>query len=321
MNPPDFWRHGGNPLWPALLSGFEPLTAWLTARRVRRAGFRASVPVICCGNATVGGAGKTTLALHILAHYAARGVAVAAITRGYGGSVRGVHQAVAGRDVPALTGDEALLLARLAPTYVSVNRAAAAREAIAAGAKLLVMDDGLQNPTLEKAFSFLVIDGQSGFGNGHLLPAGPLREPVAAAATRCGAAVLIGEDRTRAISRLPPHLTLLRASLVPDPALADLSGQKLFAFAGIGRPEKFFTMLRDAGQTLAGTRGFADHHQFTAAELDQLQRDAAKAGAQLVTTPKDQVRLPPDFPACAIGVSLDFHDPSRLAGLLDSLAP
>lgn len=320
-HPPGFWRHGSrNPLG-LLLSPLGAVTAMLTARRMALPGMRTRVPVICCGNAGVGGAGKTTLALHIIAHYMARGVAVAALTRGYGGSVRTVHKADPDHDVPALTGDEALLLARAAPTYVAPHRAAAARAAIAEGARVLVMDDGLQNPTIEKAFSFLVIDGAAGFGNGRLLPAGPLRETVARAAARCGAAVLIGDDETGAAAQLPASLPVLRARLQPDPALDALRGQRLFAFAGIGRPEKFFTMLAEAGAELAGTRGFPDHHPYTAADLAALQSAAGARGAQLVTTPKDMVRLPAGFAARAIGVRLVFADPAQISAILDGLLP
>ncbi|HUZ62738.1 MAG TPA: tetraacyldisaccharide 4'-kinase, partial [Acetobacteraceae bacterium] len=242
-NPPAFWSDDG-PL-PRALSPVSFLVAAITAHRMARPGWRAPVPVICCGNVTSGGAGKTTLALDLLARLAARGVAAHALLRGYGGRERGPLRVDPAAHTAARVGDEALLLAAIAPTWVSADRAAGAAAAVAAGAGAIVMDDGLQNPGLAKDVSFLVIDGASGFGNGRVLPAGPLREPVAAGAARCRAAVLIGPDRTGALSALPPCLPVLRADLASEAAV--FAGQPVFAFAGIARPPKFFDGLEAAG--------------------------------------------------------------------------
>ena len=173
-------------------------------------------------------------------------------------------------------GDEALLLAAVAPSWIGADRAASARAAVSAGARCLVLDDGLQNPGLHKDLSLLVVDGATGFGNGRVLPAGPLREPVAAGAARCDAAVLIGADldRRRAQGCRPP---VLRANLRPGPEVADLAGGRVLAFAGIARPEKFYRMLREAGVTVAATLSFPDHHPFTEADL---RRVAAGGAAQ-----------------------------------------
>src|SRR5690606_16410309 len=173
-------------------------------------------PVLCCGNATAGGAGKTTVALDLGQRLADRGIAAHFLLRGYGGRVKGPLVVGPGHDSRDV-GDEALLLAAAGPTVVSADRAAGARLAIEKGAQAIVMDDGLQNPTLEKDLSLLVIDGTYGFGNGRVIPSGPLREPVANAAARCRAAVLIGEDETGALAALPPSLPVLRARLVPGP--------------------------------------------------------------------------------------------------------
>jgi len=289
MKPPDFWQHGG--VAQALLSPLGHITAVVTARRMARPGWVAPVPVICCGNATVGGSGKTPLALDILARLLARGVVAHALTRGHGGSASGVLRVDPGAHDAALVGDEALLLAAVAPCWTGADRAASARAAIAAGAQALVMDDGLQNATLHKTASVLVIDGGAGFGNGRLLPAGPLREPVAAAAGRCRAAVIIGEDRTGAASRLPPDLPVLRARMAPGPAMRALAGQKVAAFAGIGRPDKFFDTLRAAGLVLTSQVEFPDHHPYTARELAGLRRRSVSQGARLVTTTKDFARI------------------------------
>ena len=313
MNAPDFWQHGG--VASVLLAPFGRLYAAVTARRMAGPGWRAPVPVICCGNAVAGGSGKTTLALDLGARLLARGVPLAFLTRGYGGRVRGASPVTVGstaRDV----GDEALLLARLAPCFVGADRAATARLAVAAGARALVLDDGLQNPTLQKTLSLLVIDGAAGFGNRRMIPAGPLREPVAAAAGRCQAAVLIGPDRTGALAALPPGLPVLRCDLRSEDAPV---GARVFAFAGIGRPEKFFAGLERAGALVVGQRAFADHHVFTDAELRALTADAARLDALLATTPKDAVRLPPWVPARSVGVALVWEAPAEIEALLAGL--
>ena len=191
-----------------------------------------------------------------------------------------------------VTGDEALLLAEVAPTWTGANRAASARAAIAAGAEVLLMDDGLQNPSLEKTMALLVVDGSTGFGNGRVMPAGPLREPVLAAANRCRAAVLIGQDTSRALAKLPRHLPVLRAGLTQGDEVAGLRGRRVMAFAGIGVPAKFFDGLEQAGVPLVAREGFADHHAYTRDELARLTAKAQSLGAILVTTPKDAVRLP-----------------------------
>jgi len=314
---PDFWQRPGG-IAPVLLSPLAALYAAATARRVARIGWRAPVPVLCCGNPTVGGSGKTPLALDLGARLAARGQAVAFLSRGYGGWVRGPVRVDPARHDAAAVGDEALLLATLAPTYVAPDRAAAARVAVADGAQVLVMDDGLQNATLIQDFAFLVIDGTVGFGNGRVIPAGPLREPVAAAAERCRAAVMIGGDATGAAILLPPDLPVLAADLEPGPEIAALAGQPVVAFAGIGRPEKFFAMLRAAGAMVAACHAFPDHHPYAARDLRPLLAEAERLGARPVTTPKDAVRLPAALrDAVSVqGVRLAWRDPSGIAAVL-----
>ncbi len=316
MMPPRFWAHDG--VLPRLLSPLSALVEQSTARRVARPRWRAPVPVLCCGNAGVGGAGKTTLALDQVRRLQARGVAVHCLTRGYGGRTRGVVRVDPAIHDAALVGDEPLLLAATAPTWVSADRAAGARAAVAGGAGMLVMDDGLQNPGLMQDLALLVVDGASGFGNGRVLPAGPLREPAAAAAARCRAAVLVGPDLAGARAVLPSDFPVLTARLAPDQAL---QGRRVLAFAGIARPSKFFQMLQDAGAEVVATAGFPDHHRFTAAELDRLLRRAAALGAEPATTPKDAVRLLPGLRArvLVVGVTLAWDDPSGIEALLDTL--
>jgi tetraacyldisaccharide 4'-kinase len=313
LHPPGFWRHDG--VLPRLLSPLAAVSSAITARRVARPGWGAPVPVICCGNVTVGGAGKTTLALDLGQRLSACGRTVHFLLRGYGGKKRGPRR-VSESDTAADVGDEALLLAAVAPTWIGADRAASARAAVAGGAQVLVLDDGLQNPTLRKDLSLLVVDGATGFGNGRVLPAGPLREPIAAGAARCQAAVLIGDDTARAADAL--SLPVLRARLVPGPEISVLAGRRVLAFTGIAIPDKFFTMLAAAGVILAGTRPFPDHHPFTEAELRGLIQEAANLDAVPVTTPKDAVRLPTESRASVqvVGVTLAWDDPATLDALL-----
>ncbi len=313
---PSFWSHDG--LLARLLAPLSAIGSAVTARRVARPEWQAPVPVICCGNVTVGGAGKTTLVIDLARRLSALPVHI--LSRGYGGSSRGVHR-VAPDDPVSLVGDEALLLAQAAPTWTGADRAASARAAIQAGAKALLMDDGLQNPTLAKTASILVIDGRTGFGNGRVLPAGPLREPVSTAAARCQAAVLIGPDLTDALTRLPPDLPVLRADPVQDDAIQLLNGRKVIAFAGIALPGKFFEPIQQAGADLVAARPFPDHHPYSERELATLLEQARTLGAMLVTTPKDAVRLPQAIrqQVTVIGVGLSWHEPDRIDLLLASL--
>lgn len=312
---PRFWTTDG--VLARTLAPLSPITRYLTARRVARQGWVAPVPVICCGNVTVGGAGKTTLAIDLMRRLTRLGHRPHALLRGYGGSSRGVLGVRPEHDA-TMVGDEALLLAAEGPTWIGADRGASGRAAVEAGASVLVMDDGLQNPTLRKTMSLLVIDGATGFGNGRLLPAGPLREDIATGAARCRAAVLIGADEAGALARLPPDLTVMRARLAQDSSIATLRGRRVVAFAGIARPSKFFDPLAAAGAILVQAEPFPDHHRFSASELERLRRQAVTEDAVLVTTPKDAVRLPPAMrgTVTVIGVSLEWDAPQALEALL-----
>ena len=323
LRAPQFWHSGRGGLAPLLLSPVSAIYARATARRMSRPGWVAPVPVICCGNVTAGGAGKTTVALDLLSRLAARGVNAHALLRGYGGSARGPLRVEPDRHDSRVVGDEALLLAEHAPTWVGADRAATARLAVAAGAEAIVMDDGLQNPTLAKTLSLLVIDGTFGFGNGRVIPAGPLREPVAAAAARAQAAVLIGEDETGARALLPAHLPLLRARLVPGPGTAALAHRPVLAFAGIANPGKFFDTLAEAGAIIVGRQTFADHYPYDDADIEAILAEAEALAALPVTTRKDFVRIPPrlrDRVAVA-RVGLAWEDEEALEALLAPLFP
>jgi len=322
MRAPEFWSGGGGGLAPMLLSPFSALYAAATARRMTHAGWQAPVPVVCCGNATAGGAGKTTVALDLGRRLGNRGIGAHFLLRGYGGRMKGPVRVDPAQHDSTAVGDEALLLAAERPTWVAADRAAGAQAMIAAGAQAIVMDDGLQNPTLEKDLSLLVIDGSYGFGNGRVIPAGPLREPVSAAAARCNAAVMIGEDETGALAQLPPGLPVLHARLKPGPEAELLAGQPVFAFCGIANPRKFFATLQEAGAFLAGRQAYADHYPFDEGDLRDLLAEADSLRATPVTTRKDFVRIPPAFRnrVTVVTVQLEWVEPAAIEVLLDPIA-
>jgi tetraacyldisaccharide 4'-kinase len=316
LRAPEFWARPG-------LAGqlLEPLgrahAAAAAARRALTRAWHATVPVLCVGNLVAGGAGKTPVALDLAHRLAARGARPHLLSRGYGGSAAGPLAVDPARHDAKQVGDEALLLARAAPTWIGADRVAGARAAIAAGARVIVMDDGFQNPGLAKDLALLVIDGSYGFGNGRVIPAGPLREPIAAALARADAVVVMGADEASVAGRLGGK-RVLAARLVPVAALAG----PVVAFAGIGRPEKFFRTLVDSGATLVAQKSFPDHHPYRAADLVQLGAAAERAGARLVTTAKDAVRLPPDWrPRVAVlEVAVAWRDEAALDTLLDRIA-
>ncbi|MEM9627560.1 MAG: tetraacyldisaccharide 4'-kinase [Pseudomonadota bacterium] len=319
MHAPEFWADDG--AVAHLLDPIGRLYGALGAFRRRLATpTRVSVPVICIGNLTVGGAGKTPAAIAIARHLQGQGERPHFLTRGYGGRERGPLQVDPDSHGADEVGDEPLLLARTATTWVSADRVAGAKAAIAAGTSHIVMDDGLQNPYLEKDLRLLVIDGATGFGNRRVLPAGPLREPLDQAFARIDAAIVIGEDRAGVDGLLPVMLPRLAADVVPDADLDQFRGRSVLAFAGIGRPEKFYATLRALGAEIAETRSFSDHHRYQPREIEHLLTRARQFDAVCVTTEKDHVRIPPNLGKLVekLPVRLRFHQPKSLDQLLST---
>jgi tetraacyldisaccharide 4'-kinase len=297
MREPRFWQHpraGRVSVFPSLLA--PAAWAWGAAGRIRRhyaKAERAAVPVVCIGNLSAGGTGKTPLAITLAERFIKSGEAVHFLTRGYGGRERGPLRVDLTRDTASDVGDEPLLLAAVAPTWVSADRPEGAAAAARAGATLIIMDDGFQNPSLEKDISLLVVDAHYGLGNGRLIPAGPLRERVADALARTGAVVIVGRGHAadglaaRARNRaLPVFRAILRARPAPE-----FDGLAVLAFAGIGRPEKFHATLRELHADIVATENFPDHHMFGESDAHRLLVRARDLGATLVTTEKDRVRL------------------------------
>jgi tetraacyldisaccharide 4'-kinase len=297
MRTPEFWGEAAGP-WPRLLAPLGCLYA--LAGRAERAWTRAQnapVPVICVGNLTAGGSGKTPVAIAVAKLLAAGGRTPHFLTRGYGGRVAGPLRVDAERHTAAEVGDEALLLARAAPTWVAHDRVRGAQAAADAGADCLVLDDGFQDPRLLKDIALVVADGATGFGNGRVIPAGPLREDVIGGLARADALILVAPDRRGVAvlaARVAPALPVFDARLEPTAEARQFSHRKVFAFCGIGIPDKFRTTLKDIGVETVGFRAFPDHHVYSARDLAALHADALEAGdAQLVTTAKDAVRLAP----------------------------
>ncbi|MEE2690813.1 MAG: tetraacyldisaccharide 4'-kinase [Pseudomonadota bacterium] len=319
---PWFWRERTLAARAASLSLAPAALIYDAGQRVRAAmtrPVRAPVPVFCVGNATLGGVGKTPFAIMLAERLKALGYQPHFLMRGYGGSLSGPVRVDGDGHGANEVGDEALLLAAAAPTWVSRDRPAGAKAAAAAGAEAIVMDDGFQNPSLEKTFSFLLIDAADPFGNARLFPAGPLREPPLRAAARAGALVTVtaGENGSSVIEGVPSDLPKLRAWLeataIPSPGRAA-------AFCGIGRPQRFFDLLTKLGFDVAARWPFPDHHRFSEAEIARLKREAAKASATLVTTEKDFARLPVALRdgVTVLPVSMRIDDPARLDSMLSS---
>ncbi|MEO1329080.1 MAG: tetraacyldisaccharide 4'-kinase [Pseudomonadota bacterium] len=325
MRAPKFWSNppsrpglAARLLWPASLVYAAAGAARLRGGRPHR----PRAPVICVGNLVAGGAGKTPTVLALCARLAAHGLDAHVLTRGYGGKVRGPHRVDPERDTAEEVGDEALLLAQRRPTWVGADREASAIAAVLDGAEILVMDDGFQNPSIVKDLSFLVVDAGVGHGNGRVIPAGPLREPLRAGFARASAAVLIGDPADDADPIwFPAGLPVLKARLSPLESGIRLSGERVVAFAGIGRPRKFFDTLRSMGAEIVSATAFPDHHRYSTAILQRLEMKAHAEDAMLVTTEKDAVRFPAWFRgrAIPIPVMLGFEDPLAVDALLDRL--
>jgi len=322
MREPAFWWREGS-LASALLAPVAAVYAAIATWRLARPGRRPGIPVVCIGNLTVGGAGKTPTALTVARMLAKAGERPVFLSRGYGGALAGPLVVDPARHRARDVGDEPLLLARTAPTIVARDRVKGS--GIAAGASVIVMDDGFHNPSLVKDFSALVVDARRGIGNGRVIPAGPLRAPVDAQLSRAHALVMVGRSAPDcAIAEMARErdIPVLRASLRADAAfIATLAGRRVLAFAGIGDPQKFFATLTEAGVAIAATRSFADHHRFTGREAAALCEEAERDGLALVTTEKDLARLsgeeqPLSARARALPVTLVFEDTAGFESLL-----
>lgn len=318
MMPPLHWQSRGLLAW-----------AWLPASLLYHAMVRLrtslartqhlAVPVLCVGNNTVGGAGKTPTALLLCTWLSQAGYHPHVISRGYKGRYVGTVKVDPDVHIAEEVGDEPLLLARHVPCWVSGRRLHAARAAIRDGADVIVMDDGLQNPTLHKDFCVAVFDAQAGIGNGFMLPAGPCREPLGRTMKKADMALLIGGEGPPSLQRKLASCgkPVFHGALLPDEA-AQLQGVHVHPFAGIGNPDKFFATVRAMGGVITLESRFPDHHYYTGADLERLKREAGQHSAKLVTTEKDAVKLPREFlqDTIVVKVALKIDQEEQMKKLL-----
>lgn len=334
---PGWWYDEQARLVPALLSPLSFVYGAIASARLKRLpGYRSTLPVICVGNFTVGGSGKTPFVAYLCETLAARGRKPAILTRGYGGRERGPVW-VGPHHLATDVGDEAILLARVAPTLVARDRArgAASIEADARGFDVIVMDDGFQNRSLAKTLSVVLVGAARGLGNGAPLPSGPLRAPLAVQARFADAVVVVdaaaadrnARDRfTAELSRIVGK-PLFQATVEPVPAGLGLGGEPVIAYCGIAGPERFFATVEALGAVLVERCAFRDHQAMTAREAADLLAVARERGAKLVTTEKDMARLSGESGelgtlrtasvAVPIRVTLDTNEEKRLWSLID----
>ena len=269
--------------------------------------------VICVGNLGAGGSGKTPVAVSLAKMLQQNGKNPFFITRGYGGQQKDVL--VTSAHTAAQVGDEPLLLFRQAPVVVNPDRFRGALKAVRQGADVIIMDDGFQNPSLHKDISLLVIDGSYGFGNGFCIPAGPLREFLSSGLKRADAAVIIGEDKHNLSSLLKP-LPVFKGKVVPE--CGQISNRRIIAFAGIGRPQKFYQSLKECGFELLQCFDFPDHHFYNNQELEKIISAAQKQNADIYTTAKDFVKIPSPLRSyCKVlEISIEWENPQALYDFL-----
>jgi tetraacyldisaccharide 4'-kinase len=318
MKSPGFWQQPKAPLSLLLAPlgwAYAQVTAWRLAHGTP---WKAPVPVICVGNLTAGGAGKTPIVRDLALRLTIRGHRPGILSRGYGGTAQGPLKVDPARHDAALVGDEPLLLARDAPCWVARNRAEGARAMAADGIDVILMDDGFQNPSLYKDLCFIVVDGTMGFGNGRPIPAGPLREQIGAGIARADALVVTGEDCCGLSDNFSIQIKMLQTSVT---IRNSLPASPLVAFAGIGRPEKFRASLVSAGAYVVEFQAFSDHHAYSEGELVALSAKARRLGAELVTTEKDWVRLNTGWRSeiKAIEINVVWRDEPAIDALLDGV--
>ena len=319
MRTPNHWQN--NNVLSRLLMPFGWIYFQLSLWRHKIArSVDIGVPVICVGNIVAGGAGKTPTVMY-LGKLLSKRLKVAFLTRGYGGALSGPIKVDPDKHTFQDVGDEALLLSKIAPTWVSQNRLDGGLAAKLDGAQIILMDDGFQNPTIGKTFSILVFDGPYGLGNNQLIPSGPLRETLGRGMSRADAVVIIGEDLQDLQSKIPENIPLFSVTTSPIISKKLKVAKSVIGFAGIGRPRKFLETLKTLNVEIQDFVPFPDHHKFRNSEIEDLIRRASETGAQLVTTTKDFVRLPPNTKnsVIAMDIELNWANQNQIKALLEQV--
>ncbi|MCU4179119.1 tetraacyldisaccharide 4'-kinase [Bosea sp. BH3] len=327
---PLFWWQEKPTFAARLLQPLGFLYGQITLRRMRRSGAAIGLPVLCVGNFIAGGAGKTPTAIALARMLERRGEKPFVLMRGYGGRLSGPVEVDPDRHDAAAVGDEPMLMARHLRTVIARDRVAGAKLARGLGATVIVMDDGLQNPSLAKRLKLAVVDGLGGVGNGLCVPAGPLRAPLAGQLAETDAVIVIGRGKAGAevaAAAKAQGKPVVTARLQPERSAAErLAGQKVLALSGIGRPEKFAATLREIGAAIVSERAFGDHHAYSAADVAAVITEASQQKALVATTEKDWTKLAALWPAAEVGrlvvlpVRLVFDAPEGVESLLSSLS-
>ena len=281
---------------------------------------KTTLPIICVGNIVIGGAGKTPVALKIGNMLIKAGYKPHFVSKGYGGLEKN-NTLVKDWHSPKSVGDEPLLLSEIAPTWIGLNRNKSFQLAKEKGADCIVMDDGFQNPTLQKDFSIIVINGEQGFGNKRVIPSGPLRESINRGLSRTNLVILIGEISDEVRNKIPKHIPLIAANFKIKEDEMILKGQRVTAFAGIAYPEKFFNSLKLVNTNIVDKISYSDHHIYTENDLLNLAEIANKNKSILVTTKKDMVRIPKNFRSLVKTIDgfIEFDDENLLLEILSNL--
>lgn len=330
-NTPSFWYPKDKADLPLQAKLLQPLS-WLY-----KCGFNihqgvsnsqnAEIPIICIGNLSAGGTGKTPTCISFVDHLREAGIVQNPyfLMRGYGGAERGPLLVDLKKHNAWDVGDEPLILAQHAPTIISADRVAGAKLAAAQSADVVIMDDGLQNPGIHKDLTIIVVNGEMGFGNGLMMPAGPLREPLSSGLAKADAFFLIGQDKADAKALLPSGIPIFEAELEAEQDKLPAKDQKYLAFAGLGYPEKFFNFLKDElGYDIVETLAFADHCPYHRQDVQDLRKKAKDKDAMLITTVKDYLRLPKGYKddIFTVPVSMKFQAPKKLQIFVkDALSP
>jgi len=318
MREPAFW-HAPSSWLSRLLTPLAAVYGEVAGGRMNKPGINVGIPVLCVGNYHVGGAGKTPTTLALVKLLREIGETPVVLSRGYGGKLKGPVKVSCEQHTAADVGDEPLMMAQQVTTVISRDRVDGAALARSTGASVIVMDDGFQNPAVNKDVALIVIDSERGLGNGRVLPAGPLRAPLDLQLTHSDALVVIGKGNAAdpvATAITNQGGTVLRAHLTPDDvSVAALRGKRALAFAGIGDPQRFFRTLKASGIDVAAEKAFPDHHPYSTGDVDALVAQAARDALTLVTTEKDLVKLrafPSARDVVPFAVTLTFEDSAAL---------